>query len=67
MLRPVEILHYAEKMSLVADDMTTHIKARRDQNTGLVPDIQEILFKWSLECMIIEFLHTYFIFTSSYM
>ena len=56
MLRPQEILRYAEKMSLVADNITTQIKAKRDQHTGVVPDIDQILFKWSLECMSIGIL-----------
>ena len=49
MMRPVEILNYAERMSLVAGDMTAHIKTKRDQQTGVVTDIEQILFMWSLE------------------
>ena len=63
MLCHAEMLHYAEKMSLVADDMTTHIIARRDHKTGVVvPEIEEILFRWSLECMTKEFLYIIYIF-----
>ena len=49
MLRPKVTEGYAEPLNDVAADLLSQMKATRDAD-GIIPSLQDELFKWSLEC-----------------
>ena len=58
MLKPKVTDGYAEPLNDVASDLVTQMKAMRGTD-GVIPSLQDELFKWSLECkLVIIKLHT---------
>lgn len=58
MLKPKVTDGYAEPLNDVAGDLITQMKAMRGTD-GIIPSLQDELFKWSLECkLVIIKLHT---------
>ena len=49
MLKPKVIGEYAQGLNEVSSDLLSRLKQTRDDE-GLIPNIQDELFKWSLEC-----------------
>ena len=49
MLKPKVIGEYAQGLNEVSSDLLSQLKKTRD-GEGLIPNIQDELFKWSLEC-----------------
>ena len=49
MLRPKVTEGYAEPLNDVAADLLSQMKATCDAD-GIIPSLQDELFKWSLEC-----------------
>ena len=49
MLRPKVTEGYAEPLNDVASDLVAQIKAIRGTD-GVIPSLEDELFKWSLEC-----------------
>ena len=49
MLKPKVISEYAQQLNEVSSDLLSQMKQTRDDE-GLVTNIQDELFKWSLEC-----------------
>ena len=56
MLKPKVIGEYSQQLNDVTTDLLTQMKKTRDAY-GIVPNIQQELFKWSLECELIHVLH----------
>lgn len=52
MLKTKVVGEYSQQLNDVATDLLSHMKKTRDPN-GIVPSIQQQLFKWSLECELI--------------
>ena len=52
MLRPKVTEGYAEQLNDVASDLVAQIKAIRRAD-GIIPSLQDELFKWSLECKLV--------------
>ena len=52
MLMPKVTEGYAEPLSDVASDLVAQIKAIRGTD-GIIPRLQDELFKWSLECKLV--------------
>ena len=55
MLKPKVVGKYSQQLNDVTTDLLSQMKTTRDDN-GIVPDIQQELFKWSLECELIHVL-----------
>lgn len=53
MLKPEVVGEYSQQLNEVTTDMLSQMKTTRDDN-GIVPNIQQELFKWSLECELIH-------------
>ena len=49
MLKPKVVGEYAQELNEVATDLLSRMKETRD-SVGIIPNIQDELFKWSLEC-----------------
>ncbi len=49
MMRPRTVAQYADILNVVIDDLMNSVKAATD-STGEVGDLQDLLFRWSLEC-----------------
>ena len=49
MLKPKVIGEYAQGFNEVSSDLLSRLKQTRDDE-GLIPNIKDELFKWSLEC-----------------
>ena len=49
MLQPKVVGEYAQQLNEVSTDLLTRMREMRDTD-GVVPSIQDELFKWSLEC-----------------
>lgn len=49
MLRPKVVEGYLQPLNEVASDLLCQVKETRDSD-GVVPSLQDELFKWSLEC-----------------
>ena len=49
MLKPKVVGEYSQQLNDVTTDLLSQMKTIRDGN-GKVPNIQQELFKWSLEC-----------------
>lgn len=49
MLKPKVTDGYAEPLNDIASDLVTQMKAMRGTD-GIIPSLQDELFKWSLEC-----------------
>ena len=52
MLKPKVVGEYAQQLNEVATDLLTQVKETRGTD-GIVPGLQQELFKWSLECELI--------------
>lgn len=52
MLKTKVVGEYSQQLNDVATDLLSHMKTTRDPN-GIVPSVQQQLFKWSLECKLI--------------
>lgn len=52
MLKPKVVGEYAQQLHEVATDLLTQAKETRGTD-GIVPGLQQELFKWSLECELI--------------
>ena len=52
MLKPKVVGEYSQQLNDVATDLLSQMKQTRDGD-GVVPSIQQELFKWSLECELI--------------
>lgn len=55
MLKPKVVGEYSQQLNDVTTDLLSLMKTTRDDN-GIVPNIQQELFKWSLEC---EFIYMF--------
>ena len=55
MLKPKVVGEYSQQLNDVTTDLLSQMKTTRDDN-GIVPNIQQELFKWSLEC---EFIYMF--------
>lgn len=53
MLKPEVVGEYSQQLNEVTTDVLSQMKTTRDDN-GIVPNIQQELFKWSLECELIH-------------
>ena len=53
MLKPKVVGEYSQQLNDVTTDLLSQMKKTRDGN-GIVPNIQQELFKWSLECELIH-------------
>ena len=49
MLKPKVVGEYAQQLNEVGTDLLTQVKGTRGTD-GIVPGLQQELFKWSLEC-----------------
>ena len=49
MLKPKVVGEYAQELNEVATDLLSRMKETRN-SVGIIPNIQDELFKWSLEC-----------------
>ena len=49
MLRPKEVIQFMDLMDDVAKDLVTLLAEVRDDN-NIVQDLNDILFRWSMEC-----------------
>ena len=49
MLRPKEVIQFMDLMDDVAKDLVTLLAEVRDDNS-IVQDLNDILFRWSMEC-----------------
>lgn len=49
MLKPKVVGEYAQELNEVVTDLLSRMKETRD-SVGIIPNIQDELFKWSLEC-----------------
>ena len=49
MLKPKVVGEYAQELNEVATDVLSQLKESRGTD-GIVPGLQQELFKWSLEC-----------------
>ena len=52
LLKPKVTDGYAESLNDVASDLVTQMKAMRGTD-GIIPSLQDELFKWSLECKLV--------------
>ena len=52
MLKPKVTDGYAEPLNNVASDLVSQMKAMRGTD-GIIPRLQDELFKWSLECKLV--------------
>lgn len=52
MLKPKVTDGYAEPLNNVASDLVTQMKAIRGTD-GIIPSLQDELFKWSFECKLV--------------
>ena len=55
MLKPEVVGKYSQQLNDITTDLLSQMKTTRDGN-GIVPNIQQELFKWSLECELIHVL-----------
>ena len=58
MLKPKTTDGYAEPLNNVTSDLVTQMKAMRGTD-GIIPSLQDELFKWSLECKLVIILKAY--------
>lgn len=51
LMKPKHAQKYLNKLSTISEDLTDKIQVVRDQNDKTVPDVLNLLYAWSIECL----------------
>lgn len=54
MLRPKEVSYYLPFVDKVAQTFVAKIAKETENNSGVVPDLRELVGKWILECELFQ-------------